>query len=201
MKSNMATLVLGGLLAGLFAACTTPSAVRKLADKTAANVGTISAHLQQLGQNSKEIATLRADNISRLHAINTVMQARYEYDVELTKKASGDGFQSLITQIKDWRNNVNAIFAKSKDTEAARKQAILQTQTELGDKSKALAEIAQALAALAQENKPADRLRFLTGYAKDLKKELDTALEADNASAKAAKILLDDAKAKITSVK
>ena len=201
MKSNIATLVLGGLLAGLLAACTTPSAVRNLADKTAANVGTIGAHLQQLGQNSEEIATLRADNISRLHAVNTEIRTRFEYDVELTKKASGEGFQRLITQIKDWGNKVKEIFAKAKDAEAARKQAILVTQSKLGDKSKALAEVAQALAALAQEDKPADRLRFLKGYAKDLKKELDMALEADNESAKAAKKLLEDAKAKLTSVK
>lgn len=200
MKSNLATLVLGGLLAGLLAACTTPSAVRNLADKTAANVGMISAHLRQLGQNGEEIATLRADNISRLHAINTEMQARYEYDVELTKMASGEGFQHLITQIKNWGNKVKEIFAKAKDTEATRKQAILATQTKLGDKSKALAEVAQALAALAQEDKPADRLRFLKGYAKDLKKELDTALEADNESAKAAKKLLDSAKKKLKSI-
>ncbi len=201
MKSNIATLVLGGLLAGLLAACTTPSEVRKLADKTAANVGTISAHLRQLGQNGEEIATLRADNISRLHAVNTVIRTRFEYDVELTKKASGEGFQRLITQIKDWGNKVKEIFAKAKDTEATRKRAILETQTKLGDKSQALAEVAQALAALAQEDKPADRFRFLKGYAKDLKKELDTALEADNDSTKAAKKLLEDAKTKLTSVK
>ena len=201
MKSNIATLVLGGLLAGLLAACTTQSAVRNLADKTAANVGTISAHLQQLGQNGEEIATLRADNISRLHAVNTEIRTRYEYDVELTKKASGESFLGLITQIKDWGNKVKKIFAKAKDAEATRKQAILATQSKLGDKSQALAEVAQALAALAQEDKPADRLRFLKGYAKDLKKELDMALEADNKSAAAAKKLIEGAKAKLTSVK
>ena len=201
MKSNMATLLLSVLLGGLLVACTTPSEVRDLADKTAANVGTISAHLRQLGQNSEEIATLRADNISRLHAVNTEMRARFEYDVELTKKASGQGFQTLIDQIKVWGDKVKEIFDKAKDTEAKRKQATLTTQTSLGDKSKALAEIAQALAALAQEEKPADRLRFLKGYAKDLKKELDTALEADNDSAKAAKKLLEEAKTELTSIK
>lgn len=200
MKHSMTTLIIGALLGGLVAACATPPEVRKLADKTAANVGTISAHLRQLDQNSEEIATLRADNISRLHAINTEMQARYEYDVELTIKASGDGFQGLITQIKDWANKVKDIFAKAKDAEATRKQTILATQTKLSKKSKALAEIAQGLAALAQEDKPADRLRFLKGYAKDLKKELDAALEADNANTIAAKELLDSAKKKLKSI-
>ena len=81
------------------------------------------------------------------------------------------------------------------------KTQILATQTKLDTKSKALAEIAQALATLAKEDKLSDRVRFLKGYAKDLKKELDTALEADNKSAAAAKKLIDGAKAKLTSVK
>jgi len=201
MNHSMTALIFGTLLGGLVAACATPPEVRKLADKTAANVGTISAHLRQLGQNSEEIATLRSDNISQLHAINTEIRTRFEYDIELTKMASGEGFEDLITQIKDWGDKVKEIFDKAKDAEATRKQAIVATQTKLGGKSKALAEVAQALAALALEDEQAERLRFLKGYATDLKKELDAALEADNDSAKAAKILLDDAKVKLTSVK
>ena len=201
MKSNMATLVLSVLLGGLLVACSTPSGVRNLADKTAANVGIISTHLQRLEQNSAEIATLRAHNISRLHAANTELRARYKYDVELTKKASGEGFLGLIRQIKEWGDKVKEIFAKAENAEAALKTQILATRTELDTKSKALAEISQALATLAKEDKLSDRVRFLKGYAKDLKKELDTALEADNKSAAAAKTLIEGAKAKLTSVK
>ena len=112
MKSNLATLVLGGLLAGLLAACTTPSAVRNLADKTAANVGTISAHLRQLGQNGEEIATLRADNISRLHAINTEMQARYEYDILETVEAGLVLTGTEIKSIRDGRVNIRDAYAR-----------------------------------------------------------------------------------------
>ncbi len=201
MKSNMATLVLSVLLGGLLVACSTPSGVRNLADKTAANVGIIRTHLQRLEQNSAEIATLRAHNISRLHAANTELRARYKYDVELTKKASGEGFLGLIRQIKEWGDKVKEIFAKAENAEAALKTQILATRTELDTKSKALAEISQALATLAKEDKLSDRVRFLKGYAKDLKKELDTALEADNKSAAAAKTLIEGAKAKLRSVK
>ncbi len=201
MKSKQrTTMIKTVLLAGLLTACGTPQEVRDLADRTAANVGTISAHLQQLGQNSEEIAVLRADNISRLHAINTEMRARYQYDVELTRKAGGGDNLELIDQIKAWGDKVKQIFDKAKDAEAEHKEAVLATQTKLDTKSKALAEVAQALAALAQEDKPADRLRFLRGYAKDLKKELDKALEADDASAKEAKKLLDSAKNKLKSI-
>lgn len=194
------TTIMTVVLAGLLTACGTPQQVRDLADRTAANVGTISAHLQQLGQNSEEIAVLRADNISRLHAINTEMQARYEYDIELTRKAGREGNLALIDQIKAWRNKVKEIFAKAKGAEAQHKETVLATQTTLDNKSKSLAEVAQALAALAKEDRPADRVRFLTGYARDLKNELDKALEADDASAKAAKKLLDSAKSKLKSI-
>ena len=201
MKNKLrTTTIMTVLLTGLLTACGTPQEVRDLADRTAANVGTISAHLQRLGQNSKEIAVLRADNISRLHAINSEMQARYEYDIELTKKAGRGDNLTLIDQIKAWGEKVKKIFAKAEDMEAKHKEKILATQTKLENKSKSLAEVAQALAALAKEDKVADRLRFLKGYAKDLKKELDKSLEADNKSAEAAKSLLSSAKKKLKSV-
>ena len=201
MKSNMVTLVISALLGGLLAACSTPSGVRNLADTTAANVGIISTQLPRLEQNSRGIAEFRAANIAQLHAANTELRARYECDVELTKKASGEGFLDLIRQIKDWGDKVKKIFARGENAEAVLKTQILATQAKLETKSKAMAEIAQALATLAKEDKLTDRVRFLKGYAKDLKRELDTALEADNKSAAAAMELIDGAKAKLTSVK
>lgn len=201
MKRDSTALVLCILLAGLLAACTTPSEVRKLADKTAANVGMISVQLQRLERNSRDIAEFRAANIAQLHAANTELRARYEYDVELTKKASGEEFLGLIDQIRVWAEKVQEIFAKGQNADAELKTQILATQTKLDTQSKALAEIAQALATLAKEDKLSDRVRFLKGYAKDLKKELDTALEADDETAKAAKELIEGAKAKLTSVK
>ena len=189
------------LLVGLLAACATPPEVRELADKTAANVGTISTHLRRLDQNSREIAEFRASNIAQLHAANTELRARYEYDVELTKKASGEGFVTLIEQVKGWSEKVQAIFAKGRNADATLKEQVLSTQTSLDTKSKALTEIAQSLATLAKEDTVSDRVRFLKGYAQDLKKELDAAIEADNKSAAAAKDLIEGAKAKLTSVK
>jgi hypothetical protein len=189
------------VLAGLLAACATPPEVRELADKTAANVGTISAHLRRLDQNSREIAEFRADNIAQLHAANTELRAQYEYDVELTKEASGAGFLALIDKIKAWAEKVEAIFAKGQNSDAALKARILDTQMKLDAKSKALAEIAQSLATLAKEDKVSDRVRFLKGYAQDLKKELDTAIDADDKSADAAKKLIKGAKDKLTSIK
>jgi len=196
-KKQLTKMIIFVLLPGLLAACATPPEVRKLADKTAANVGTIGVHMQRLARNSQDIAAVRADNISRLHAVNTELRASYEYDVELTKKAGGAANLSLIPQIKAWADKVQQIFAKAERTEAQRKKQILATQTKLDTKSKALAEIAQALATLAVEDKPVDRVRFLTGYALDLRKEIDKALEADNKTAKDAKTLLESTKDKL----
>ena len=111
MNSNITTLVVCALLTGLLAACSTPPDVRNLADKTAANVGIISTQLQRLERNSRGIAEYRAANIAELHAANTELRARYEYDVELTKKGSGEGFLDLIRQIKDWGDTVKDIWS------------------------------------------------------------------------------------------
>lgn len=178
---------------GCIVGCATPIEVRQLADKTAANVGTISIHLQRLALNSRAISELRAANISHLHAVNTDLRSRYEYDVELTRKSGGSENLTFIPQIEAWKNKVQEIFEKAKGVQAERKRQILDGQIKLDTKSKALAEVAQSLATMAQEDKPADRVRFLIGYARDVNTELDVAIEADNKGAKAAKELIDAA--------
>jgi hypothetical protein len=185
------------LIVGVFTGCASSVEVRELADKTAANVGTISVHLQRLAQNSREVAELRAANISRLHAANAHLRARYEYDLALTRMSGGEENLRLIPQIEAWKTRVEEIFDKAKGVEADRKKQILDGQARLDTKSKALSEIAQALSVMAQEDKPADRVRFLMGYAQDLKSELDKALAADDTATKAAKDLLEAAKSGI----
>lgn len=185
------------LMVGVVTGCTSSVEVRELADKTAANVGTISVHLQRLAHNSREVADLRAANISRLHAANARLRARYEYDLELTRMSGGEENLRLIPRIEAWKTRVEEIFEKAKGVEADRKKQILDGQARLDIKSKALSEIAQALSVMAQEDKPADRVRFLIGYAQDLKSELDKALAADDKAAKAAKELLETAKSEI----
>jgi len=196
IKNAIGTLLFS-LMAGVFTGCASSVEVRELADKTAANVGTISVHLQRLAQNSREVADLRAANISRLHAANARLRARYEYDLELTRMSGGEENLRLIPQIEAWKTRVEEIFEKAKGAEADRKKQILDGQASLDTKSKALSEIAQALSVMAQEDKPADRVRFLIGYARDLKSELDKALAADDKAAKAAKELLETAKSEI----
>lgn len=180
----VALMLLGG--------CASTNAVSELADKTAANVGTISVHLRRLDANSREIAERRATNVSRLHASNAELRAQYAYDVALTKKAGGGANIDLLDDIEEWRAEVDGIFEAAKGAEAARKEAVLETQMKLDIKSKTLAEIAQALAALAQDEKRRDRVRFLAGYALSLRTELSAALDQDTEAVKAAKALLKE---------
>ena len=191
MKPAMAIVMAGLILAG----CETSSPeVRSLAEKTGANVGVIAVQLDRLGENGREVAELRADNIARLHGANSRLRAQYEIDIELTRKSGGAANLLLIDQIKAWRDKVQAILAKAENAEAERKTQILATQTSLDTRKKALTEIAQKLAELAQKETAKDRVRFLKGFAKQLNAELDKAMKADSKSAKAAKELLTKAK-------
>jgi outer membrane murein-binding lipoprotein Lpp len=188
------------VVAGIFlVGCSGPAKeVLQLADKTAANVGTISAHLRQLSQNSREMAGLRADSIARLHQANAKLRADYEYDVELVRKSGDASNLALIGEIETWTKKVDDIFKKSEDVAEARRKLVLDTQSALDAKSKALSGIAQLLATLAKEDKPKDRVRFLKGFAEDLKSNLDRALKADDAGAKAATKLVDSTKERLT---
>lgn len=193
IKTTLSVAIIAAALAG----CATPKEVHQLADKTAATVGTIGVHMRRLSQNSRDMAELRAANIARLHGANVDLRARYEFDVELTKKTGGGKNLDLIDGIEAWNKKVEEIFDKAKGEEEKRKQRIIDTQTELDAKSEALAQISQALAELAKKDQAKDRVRFLAGFAKELKGELDEALEADDEGAKNAKALLTAAKARI----
>lgn len=179
------------VLTGLLTACSTPSQVRDLAGKTAANIGIISVHLRRLAQNSQNVAGRRASNIARLQAANDDLRARYLYDVELVRM-SGDGQNiKLIEKIANWSKKVDTIFEKAKGDNSEKKKQMLANQKKLDTKSKILSEIAQTLASMAKEDSFKERIDFLKEYGKELKDELDKALEADNENTKAAKDLLE----------
>lgn len=173
------------------ASCASTDLVNQLADKTAANVATISAHLRQLDANSRRIADRRAANVSHLRTSNAKLRARYKYDVALTKKTGGQLNLSLLDDLEVWRAEFEQIFDAVEASGTVRREAMLETQTRLDTKSKALAEIAQSLAALAQSEREGDRVRFLAGYAVSLRTELANALHEDSKAAEAAMVLLD----------
>lgn len=168
--------------------------VQDLAEKTAANAGVISAQLNSLAQESRQLGDLRAANIAQLHAANTRLRASYNYDLALTKKSGEQTDLNLIPELEKWLKEVEAIFAAADHAEKERKAAILATQTELDTKSEALAEVAQALATLAKEESATHRVKFLAGYAKELKGEIDARLKQNDKSATNAKKLLEGLK-------
>jgi hypothetical protein len=188
--------VLSALFLLVLSACSTRQPVRDLAERTAANAGVISAQLKRLGQESSELADLRATNIARLHAANAQLRANYNYDVALTKRSGGESNLALIDLLETWRKEVDDIFRVAENADNERRAAILSTQTALDPKSESLAQVAQALATLAQEESNADRARFLAGYARQLDTEIKIQREQNNKSATEAKKLLDEVKAK-----
>jgi hypothetical protein len=196
MNSNRDVALAWILCLSVLSACSTPRAVRNLAERTATNAGVISAQLNRVAQESKQLADLRAANVAQLHAANTALRASYNYDLALTKKSGAETNLDLIPRLEGWLTEVEEIFKASDNAEKERKAAILATQTKLDTKSEALAEIAQALATLAREESMAERASFLAGFAKQLAKEFDTQLEQSNKSSTHAKELLNELKKK-----
>jgi cytochrome c551/c552 len=180
------------IVAIFLSACSSGAPARLLAEKTAANVGVIGAHLNTLSLESGKLAELRAANIARLHAANTQLRASYNYDIALTRRSGGEGAAhlDLISQLERWGKEIENIFAAAENAEKERKAAVLASQTKLDTKSESLGRIAQALATLAKEETNAERARFLAGYAKEIDKEMKARLEQDDKSATEAKKLL-----------
>lgn len=187
-------------LAGV-SGCAANRAAERLAEKTAANAGVIGAHLRMLAQDSADLADLRASNVASLHAANARRRASYNYDFALTKQSGGADDLTLIGPLEAWGKEIEAIFKAADTAEKDRKAAVLATQTTLDTKSETLAQIAEALAALAKEDSTADRARFLAGYVIQLGKETDAQLAQSNKSAVAAKGLLSDVKGSLTEAK
>lgn len=178
--------------------CASSRAPEQLAERTAANVGVIGANLKQLGHDGAELADLRATNVATLHAANAKRRAAYNYDLALTKRSGGSANLDLIDQLEAWGQEVDTIFKAADNAEKERKAAVLGTQTALDTRSEALAQIAEALAALARDDSVADRARFLGAYAGQLRKELDERLAQSDKSATEAKQLLNDVKDSLT---
>jgi len=181
-------------------ACATNQAAQQLAERTAANAGVIGARLNQLAQDSSDLADQRAANVASLHAANARRRASYNYDIALTKKSGGSENLNLIEQLEAWGKEIDAIFKAANNAEKERKAAVLATQSSLDTKSESLAQIAEALAALARDESAAERARFLAGYASQLAKELDTRVDQTDKSATAAKELLTEIKGRLTEI-
>jgi hypothetical protein len=188
----IAPLLTSLALLTILSGCAAQRSVQLLAERTAANAGVISSHLQQLAEQSSALADRRASNIARLHAANAQRRAAYNYDITLTRRAGDQGNLALIPDLEAWSKQVEDIFKGVADAEKEHKAEVLATQTTLDSKVETLARIAQVLATLAKDDPASDRVRFLAAYAKELEREVKGQLEQDTQSAKAAKQLLSN---------
>lgn len=191
MRPDLLRRIAACALAVVLGACASvPEPVNQLAERTGANAGVLGVQLAKLSRESKEIAEMRAQTIARLHAVNAELRAHYNLDVALSRKAGQAGDLELIDVMKEWHKEVEEIFRGVDEAEAARKAEILSHITSLDTKADALRAVADRLARIAEVEKPEDRARFLAGFVKEVRADVNRELEKDDAAANSAKALL-----------
>jgi hypothetical protein len=193
MRARLASLTIGAAASLLCACAGTPEAVRELAERTGANAGILGAQLEKLSRESKELAEARAQAISSLHAVNTELRASYNFDLLLTKKSGQGQSLQLIEVLQQWHKEADEVFKGVDAAGRTRKAEILSNVTKLDTKADALKATAQRLAKMAEADKPEDRARFLAGFAKQVRDDVQKQIEQDDPSAKKAKELLQEA--------
>lgn len=181
-------------------ACGTPEPVRDLATKTAANVTQVGTHLKTLGAAAEGVASARARNVARLKAEVREVRKRHTLDIALIKKTGDAQSLTLKREIIEWMTEAraaargmtveefNAAPKKgSVDLVSADIKAVMDSLKSLDPKTKALGQVGKVLAALATEDDIKARAKFLFGYVKEVRAEIDKKEKAAAAAAKEAK--------------
>ncbi len=188
------------------AACGTPGPVRDLASRTAANVSQVSTHLKALSASTKGVASARARNVARLKATVREVRRRHTLDIALTKKAGDGGSLALKDEIVAWMTEARAAargmtvaeFKKapkvgSVDRVSDDIKEVMDSLESLDPKTKALVQVAKTLAALSKKDDLKARAKFLIGYVKEIRAEMDEKEKAADAAAKSAKSTAENA--------
>jgi len=178
--------------------CANQQPMRDLADKTSANVGIVAATLRQLSDESSRLYSERATNISRLSSVNATHRANLSYDIALTKRVGEQRDLALIDELRAWVAEVDEIYSVTRNAEAERKASLLSAQTTIDSKTQALQKLAQTLSTLAKEESATERLRFLRGFAVEVRDDLKKQLDEGTESAQHAKALLNQVKASVS---
>lgn len=174
------------LVSSLVWGCGTPTEVRDLAEKTAANTSFVSTQLHLLAQDTRLLTELRAANMARLHAATVEVQVRSTFDEALIEKSGGS--LSLARDLAAWSTKIQTMFETAADAESKRKELILKTQVPLDAPTKELGKVAEALADLAKDDNTKTRAKFIAAFIKQVVKEVKAKKEQSEkamASAKA----------------
>ena len=164
-------LAIVALVSSLVWGCGTPTEVRDLAEKTAANTSFVSTQLNLLAQDARLLAELRAANMARLHAATVEVQVRSTFDEALIEKSGGSSL-NLLRDLAAWSTEIRTMFETAANAESERKELILNTQVPLDTPTKELGKVAEALADLAKDDNTKTRAKFIAAFIKQVVKEV-----------------------------
>jgi hypothetical protein len=167
------------------AACTSSPEVRELAERTAANTGTLAAAIESMAQQSRGLAERRATNAARLAAAAARVESQVELDRALLQRSGDSSSLSTFEVLKTWSDKAREIEAEAAIDEKAFIRNFLKGRSDIESRSKALSEVAKILAGLAKEESVRDRAKFLFDFGeavydqvKEKQKEADAAVKA-----------------------
>ena len=192
-------MLITAAVAAVMVGCATPSAVYELADKSSANAALFGQRLGTLGTQSRALAEKRAAHVASMDAFNASMQADYQRDLAITRRAgAGDAAKRLIDDLSSFVQELERIEKSGQLSEAARRQELMNSYVALEPNKAALRNVANMLTALANQESRADRAKFLADFAAQVHREAQVLLEKDEASSKHATQLLEHIGQKLT---
>jgi hypothetical protein len=191
------------LLCGLIlSGCQTAPSVYKLAEKTSANAGVFQQHLGDLADQSKTLASRRADHVASMDAFNADLDSylkRELYMIEKSSKASEwSRTDALIKELTALRDELVEIQTIAKTSRQERRSNVLALYADLNTFQAAMRDTASALNALAKEESATERAAFLGTFLSDLRNNIRDALASDDAASQKAKALVDQFKEGLT---
>ncbi len=174
--------------------CQTQPAVYELAEKTSMNTGVFQHHLGDLAAGSKALAAERADLIVSMESFNARLDGFIKRELYMrqqsNKPADWAKIDALMKKLTALRDEIIRIEQAARIAEQSRRQEILAKHTDLNTNAAAMRDATNALNALAKHESPEERARFIGGFLKDVKSEVDTALKQDNKTSQNANALI-----------
>jgi hypothetical protein len=185
--------------AALLCGCQTPGAVRELAEKSSANAGAFQQQLAEMAAQSKALAARRAEHIAAMDAFNAELDAYLKRELYMREKslptADWARLSALLKELAALRDQLAAIEAAAQVAQNQRRQVVLGLHTDLNTFQAAMRDAANSFDSLAKARGGRQRAEFLGKFVGEVHKEVQKALESNDATAQAAKAALDKIKA------
>jgi hypothetical protein len=167
-----------------------------------ANAGVFQQHLADLADQSKTLASRRADHIASMDAFNAEQDSylrRELYMLEKSSKASEwSRTDALIKELAALRDELVEIQTIAKTSRQERRSSVLALYADLNTFQAAMRDTASALSALAKAESATERAAFLGAFLSDLRNNIRDALASDDAASQKAKALVDQLKEGLT---